>query len=127
MSKFCFVCHNILQNKLLSKAKYNISILDILSPPAEYLQVTLHSSQREAFPVFLLLLNQDWFQTSVMFWSTTPPLTCLCLLLLSSDGLSEPGQPSETVCALQQLISSVQQRAQPLRQPLVNCSHGADS
>lgn len=45
-------------------------------------------------------------------------LTRLCLL--SSAGLSEPRQPSETVCALQQFISSVQQRAQPLRQPMVN-------
>lgn len=41
----------------------------------------------------------------------------------SSAGLSEPRQPPETVRALQQLIRSVQQRAQPLRQPLVNAAH----
>ena len=39
----------------------------------------------------------------------------------SSAGLFEPDQPSEAVCAVQQLIGSVQQRAQPLRQPVVSC------
>lgn len=50
----------------------------------------------------------------------------MCLLLLTTitsvflAGLPEPGEPPETVCSVQQLLSPVQQLPQPLRQSLVN-------
>lgn len=56
-------------------------------------------------------------------------LNCKAYLLVVVDhhyfsvflaGLPEPGEPPETVCSVQQLLSPVQQLPQPLRQSLVN-------
>lgn len=51
-----------------------------------------------------------------MLLSQISPVCALTVLLV---GLPEPRQPSETVRAFQQFISSVQQRTQPLCQPMV--------